>query len=608
MASKTLYPPIVDTQMPAFSPIESSYCRIYFSLSQYNKETEIKGIQVIVNDQRKNSSVVDSAAYPMGIIRFTSLSKDKNGYYINLLKGKHVNYIIDSYYKVQIRFDDLAGDATEAPNASWVNNHLDNFSEWSTVCLIKPISLPKIELTNGWRSESAEQSILNSTTLTVAGGLIFVDSDEEDNYIKVLDEDETLRSYFMTLRKMSGSEGEGEIIETSGVKYVPANGPQNTFTYTFKTELEDQASYSVQINYTTRNLYQPSSETSFNFKVDLSETQATKVSILVFPDKDTGRNKIVLYDTQQLNAQKYYISRQDSTTNYTQWEDIHTINNIYQSKEDIILTSNDDIDKSVFEYVTENKQIIEDVFQYVWFDVTCELGMFYKYRVQEDVDGERTKPNYSEKIINDSDQVILTSNNMVLNATYNSSLGSMKHVIMESKTDTLGGIYPIIRRNGNVKYRTFSISGLVTLLSDEKEAFILKKDLYDNSDNMIDYIEYNKRNNISDYNNYILERRFRDKVIDFLEDGNPKLFKTLTEGNILVKLTDVSLSPQTQLHNYIYSFSANAIEIEQANINNYFKYNILKETGNEEFKYLATQAYEKILTENEQPIIVQEGK
>jgi hypothetical protein len=38
--------------------------------------------------------------------------------------------------------------------------------------------------------------------------------------------------------------------------------------------------------------------------------------------------------------------------------------------------------------------------------------------------------------------------------------------------DTLGGKYPFIFRNGNVNYKEFPISGLITLLSDENSLFM----------------------------------------------------------------------------------------------------------------------------------------
>lgn len=593
MASTSLYPPIVNTYMPAFVPDEVGGCKIYFSLSQYNTEDEIKGVQVIVNNQKNNQSVVNSSNYSMGIIRKTTLNKDDNGYYIILNRGQDVAFETDNYYKVQLRFDNVNDDIIK-PNAAWINSNLDNFSEWSTVCLIKPISEPTLVLTNQMNEEGYYE--LTSSTLTISGKLVF------NNYAE---EDETLRSYQMVLRKISDEQLEGDIIETSDTKYIPSNGPQNSFTYTFKTALEDGQNYTVEIFYVTRNFYQPSGQAIFNIKVNLAQEGETGISILVIPDNDLGRNKIVLYSNSEIDQNGiYYISRSDQTTDFTQWEDIHQIDTELITNVSVLKTTSD-IAHQLFEHIEDNNSSISA--QYIWFDNTCELGNFYKYRVQKEVNGIRTKPEYSEKIINDSDQIVLTSNGSVLNITYNSQISSMKHVIMESKTDTLGGVYPIIRRNGNVKYKSFGISGLITVLQDVQEAFILKDNLYDNDNNNIDYQNYNNKKNISIYNNYILEKKFRDKVIEFLEDGQPKLFKSLTEGNILVKLMDVQLSPQAQLNNYVYSFNATAIEIDDINISNYFKYNILTSAADADYKYIITQDSEKILTQDEQALIAQEG-
>jgi hypothetical protein len=38
--------------------------------------------------------------------------------------------------------------------------------------------------------------------------------------------------------------------------------------------------------------------------------------------------------------------------------------------------------------------------------------------------------------------------------------------------DTIGGKYPFIFRNGNVYYKEFSISGLISLIADPNEKFL----------------------------------------------------------------------------------------------------------------------------------------
>ena len=43
--------------------------------------------------------------------------------------------------------------------------------------------------------------------------------------------------------------------------------------------------------------------------------------------------------------------------------------------------------------------------------------------------------------------------------------------------------------------------------------------------------------------NIRLERQFKLEVLDWLTNGKPKLFKSPTEGNYLVRLMNVNLSP-----------------------------------------------------------------
>jgi hypothetical protein len=78
---------------------------------------------------------------------------------------------------------------------------------------------------------------------------------------------------------------------------------------------------------------------------------------------------------------------------------------------------------------------------------------------------------------------------------------------------------------------------------DEEEIFTSKEELF-GGDYIDYYVKYNEERNINNYNDYLYEKKFREKVMDFLYDNNVKLFKSTTEGNFLVKLMNVSLSPE----------------------------------------------------------------
>ena len=63
--------------------------------------------------------------------------------------------------------------------------------------------------------------------------------------------------------------------------------------------------------------------------------------------------------------------------------------------------------------------------------------------------------------------------------------------------------------------------------------------------------------------------------MDFLHDDTVKLFRSTTEGNILVKLTNINFTPNQQLGRLIYNFSATATEIAEPSFNNYKDYGVI---------------------------------
>jgi len=77
--NNNLYPPIIKTYMPAFvtnsSNVEETTCKVYFSLSPYNKPTDIANVQVTIRDQNSNKSMLKRADYPSEV-KITSLQED----------------------------------------------------------------------------------------------------------------------------------------------------------------------------------------------------------------------------------------------------------------------------------------------------------------------------------------------------------------------------------------------------------------------------------------------------------------------------------------------------------------------------------------------------
>lgn len=72
-----------------------------------------------------------------------------------------------------------------------------------------------------------------------------------------------------------------------------------------------------------------------------------------------------------------------------------------------------------------------------------------------------------------------------------------------------------------------------------------------------------------------IERKFREKVMQWLGDGKPKLFRSETEGNMIVMLSNVSFSPLDKTGRMVYSMNATATEIAEFNTENLLEYNLV---------------------------------
>lgn len=70
------------------------------------------------------------------------------------------------------------------------------------------------------------------------------------------------------------------------------------------------------------------------------------------------------------------------------------------------------------------------------------------------------------------------------------------------------------------------------------------------------------------------ERKFRESVMEWLSDGNPKLFRSETEGNMIVMLTAISFTP-LRADRKVYSFSATLTEIAEYNLHNLLLYDLI---------------------------------
>lgn len=535
-----LYPPIMNTYAPAFlidsNNTAANTCKVYFSFSAYNTIADIKYAQVTISTQNTNTSALNPEKYPSGImlsnVFIDNTRKTDDKYYIKITKADMLNekFEINQYYKVQIRFTSIdASDAKVLPPQqidNWLAENMSLFSEWSSVCLVRGISTPSLAITN---LNSASITNLSTSRLDILGKLIFANEAET----------EMLKSYTIKL-----FDDNGNLVNSSGTLYNNNYSGANEINYTFRYELLDGENYTITIEYTTQNLY--TNSMSYQVFVILGSAGVLDADLKVSEDEENGA--ITLAITAKDNSHYYTgnltIRRTSSESNFTLWDDI------------------------------QNISIENQLLNITWRDYTIKSGIWYKYCIQQrDSLGNRGPiVKMKEPVMVVFDHAFLTSNGKQLKIKFNPQVSSLKYITHDSKTDTIGSKYPFVRRNGYTYYRQFPISGLISHFIDEDNIFTSREEMYGELLEL--YNNYNKQKRITQYNDYTYERDFREKVMEFLYNNEVKLFRSPTEGNILVKLTDVSFTPEVALGRMLYSFSCTANEIAEVNIENYSKYNI----------------------------------
>jgi hypothetical protein len=80
---------------------------------------------------------------------------------------------------------------------------------------------------------------------------------------------------------------------------------------------------------------------------------------------------------------------------------------------------------------------------------------------------------------------------------------------------------------------------------DEKETFMTKAEL--------GIVDRPQTTDLSS-NNISAEKKFKLAVLEWLSNGKPKLFRSPTEGNYLIRLMNISLSPNDTLSRMLNSF------------------------------------------------------
>lgn len=588
-----LYPPVIEGTIPAFA---GDIIRVPFQMNKAVGLNQISGFDLKIKTVQSNRLLgnLKSSSYDEmnNIVTFQCTFTDK----VTLYPGQ--------YYKIQMAYVDTSG----------------VIGYYSTVGVIKYTTVPNIGI-----SEETDGSTYVGYYSQEGGDLT-----------------EKVYSYRFDL-----TDSNGNIVETTGDQIhnnsLDDSLYESSDIFTLSSELSANIAYYLTYSVKTINGYEASSASK---KIFQSESVDSKLEANVKAELnyengyiDVSLTKPEGVDVEKVATGSFILLRASDKDNYGSWNEVL---------------------RFVLYGQTPSRKL--------WKDMTVEQGVSYKYAIQQyNAYGLRSNKIYSNVVKVDFEHIFLFDGERQLKVAYNPKVSSFKKTVLESKVDTIGSKYPYIFRNGNVGYKEFPISGLISLLTDENELFFgndfeeITNDrenlqgIYTKVSSKISYEQYNnyydtyyvvpdkewldkngkafiregikyysfwfipfskwykeqgksndwitiqstlntlitkgylfedtqhqKRKNLSLNNqkttnltaeNYYNERNFKLEVLNWLTNGEPKLFRSPAEGNYLVRLLNTSLSPEDTLGRMLHTFSCTAYEIGEAS------YKVLEDYG-----------------------------
>lgn len=504
--NQKLYPPIIEGALPAFY---GNAITISYTLNRGVGYDDIYGFSLIIKSTVTNQIIRTRQVLgkPGGAISF-SLTKETNEVY-DLLPG--------SFYKVQLAFLDK-------------NEKIGHYSNVGIVKYLGPNS-PVLSI-----DTEAFNTVGCFTGIYTPSGIYNEEKGKFEHDLENGDITEKLYSY-----KFSLYDSYGKLIETSGevlhnsTEDVGLVQRDNWFP---RYGLDNGSMYKIVYSITTIN--------------NLQLSQVTMVS----PNKD---EQGFVPNNLQLIAD--YSAENGVVTLLVKSNLPNDIRNLVYGKFQIFKTSSKDEFKSkerVAYFSLENQDLFEKSFK----DFTVESGYRYRYVIQQINDyGIYSEEVYSNEVEVFYEHMYLFDGIRQLKIKFNPKVSSFKNTVFETKTDTIGGKYPFILRNPNVKYKEFALSGLISYHMDEENFFLSDAEIWKLSNKEELVPEWYKTHNLTDAN-ISAEKVFKNYVLDWLNNGEVKLLKTATEGLYLVRLMNVSLSPNDTVGRMLHSFNATAYEVD----------------------------------------------
>lgn len=540
-----LYPPIIAGSIPAFYSVGgTATIAVPFIMNKAVGYNDISGFKLKIKTVQSNTYLttltapLNSTDLTNNIVRFNwSVTKEDKSFN---------QIVIGQFLKVQLAYY----------KDEKINNEISTtIGYYSTIGIIKYTSQPKVSLVFNKQ--------LNKS---------FILPFQEIYYGKyILGEDKSERPYSYIFSLYNKND---ELVETSGWQLhnssIEETDLKSTLdSYRFEINLIKNEKYKVQYGVRTINgleIYTPLFE-CMDINIIKSSIDNALYAKNVFDDGyiELFFDKNNLIDINKDKPISIEILRTEKKYQYNSWK---VLGKRYFSN-------------------------IEDFLNWSFKDFTIEQGIYYKYAIRQ----YDAKGNYSimkiaqdiytkkEEVFADFEDMFLWDGQRQIKIKFNPKITSFKTTVLESKTDTIGSQYPFIFRNGEVRYKEFPISGMISYLMDENSLFLnhiedlgiymsdaLSRD--SSPSKTTDFLQAATLNLVG--YNISAERIFKIKLLDWLNNGEIKLFKSPAEGNYLVRLINISLTPEDKLNRMLHTFSATAYEMKDFTYNNLLELGFIK--------------------------------
>ena len=322
---------------------------------------------------------------------------------------------IGQYYKIQLAYLDI-----------------DNtVGYYSTVGVVKYTAAPQVSIKN------LEFGRINTHSYQYTGVYSQQNGDASEKMyscrFKMYDENNNI------------IEDSGEILHNSSKDDLRYEAHE---VFTLSKDLTAEKTYYLKFFVTTNNGMEVSTP-KYRLMQRRSITPEIHANLIATLDYDNGYIKLKMKDTlDSVVSGTFLISRANSKDGYV-WEEFRRF---------------------------DLQSMLPDSWSLL--DCTIEQGITYKYSLQQ----YNSNGIYSDRIVSnecyaDFEDAFLYDGTKQLKLRFNPKVSSFKNDLLESKIETIGSKHPFILRNGNVNYKEFPISGLISYQMDEAGLFYSKQEL-----------------------------------------------------------------------------------------------------------------------------------